>query len=163
MKLNLDRWGETILGAIVAAVAIGFFTFAATQAGASGPAQGSRDLRASFLRADGVSVGSDVRVSGVKVGVVRSMRLNPESYRAELTLAVDSAVIVPDNSTAQIKQDGLLGGSFVDIEPSGETPLNPGEEIPNTNGSVDLLTVMSQAMQGMNSGGANSNSSQDTP
>ena len=74
--MNFERWGETILGAVVAVVAIGFFAFAAAQAGQTG-ASGGYDLIARFQRVDGIDVGSDVRVSGVKVGVVRAVALDP--------------------------------------------------------------------------------------
>ena len=159
MKLNFERWGETMLGAIVAVVAIGFFAFAAAQAGQSGASGKSYDLVARFQRVDGIAIGSDVRVSGVKVGVVRAVALDPATYQAKLTLAVDRGLQVLDDSTARVQTDGLLGGAYISIEPAGMDALPPGGEITHTQGSVDLLTVMSSAMQGMN-GGANSQSSQ---
>jgi phospholipid/cholesterol/gamma-HCH transport system substrate-binding protein len=147
MNVNLERWGETILGAVVAAVAVGFFAFAAAQAGQT--AGGDRyDLIARFQRVDGVSVGSDVRVSGVKVGVVRAVALDPSTYLAQLTLSIDRGVDVPDDSTARIATDGLLGGAYVAIEPAGFDPLQAGGEIPNTQGAVDLLTLFASFAQG---------------
>jgi phospholipid/cholesterol/gamma-HCH transport system substrate-binding protein len=148
LKLNLERWGETILGAIVAVVAVGFFVFASTQAGASGGGEGY-DLTARFQRVDGIAVGSDVRVSGVKVGVVRTVALDPETYLARLTFVIDRDIQVLDDSTARIASDGLLGGAYVAIEPAGMEPLPPGGEIINTQGAVDLLTLLSTAAQGM--------------
>jgi phospholipid/cholesterol/gamma-HCH transport system substrate-binding protein len=147
VKFDLERWGETILGAVVAAVAVGFFAFAAAQAGQTG-ARGGYELVARFQRVDGVAVGSDVRVSGVKVGVVRAMALDPETYLARLTLSIDNGVEVLDDSTARIATDGLLGGAYVAIEPAGLDPLPPGGEIPNTQGSVDLLTLLASFAQG---------------
>lgn len=147
MTLNLERWGETILGAIVAVVAVGFFLFAAAQAGQTSSGRGY-DLTARFQRVDGVAVGSDVRVSGVKVGVVRSVELDPETYMARLTLNVAESVQVLDDSTARVATDGLLGGAYVAIEPAGFEPLPPGGEIPNTQGSVDLLTLFASFAQG---------------
>ncbi len=151
MKVNFERWGETILGAAVAAVAVGFFAFAVAQAGQTSGA-GGYELRASFQRVDGVGVGTDVRISGVKVGVVRSVTLDPNTYNAMLTLALDIGVQVPDDSTARIASDGLLGGAHVSIEPAGLDPLPPGAEIPNTQGAIDLLTLFASFAQG--SGGA---------
>ncbi len=145
--MNLERWGETILGAIVAVVAVGFFAFAAAQAGQSSGA-GGYELTARFQRVDGVSVGTDVRVSGVKVGVVRAVALDPSTYLAQLTLSMDNGVQVLDDSTARIASDGLLGGAYVAIEPAGLDPLPPGGEIPNTQGAVDLLTLFASFAQG---------------
>lgn len=147
MKFNFERWGETILGAIVAVVAVGFFAFAAAQAGQTGASNGY-DLTARFQRVDGISVGSDVRVSGVKVGAVRAVTLDSETYLAQLTLTIDSNVQVLDDSTARIATDGILGGAYVAIEPAGMDALAPGGEIPNTQGSVDLLTLFSSFAQG---------------
>lgn len=146
MSINFERWGETILGAAVAVVAIGFFVFAAAQAGQT--TSGGYDLTARFQRVDGVAVGSDVRVSGVKVGVVRAVALQPETYLAQLTLTIDRGVEVLDESTARIQSDGLLGGAYVAIEPAGMAPLEAGGEIPNTRGSVDLLQLFSSFAQG---------------
>ena len=147
MSASENNWGETLLGAAVAAVAIGFFAFAAAQAG---QARGGEDyeLIARFQRVDGVAVGSDVRVSGVKVGVVRAVSLDPQTYMAQLSLGLDNSVRVLDESTARIATDGLLGGAYVAIEPAGLDPLPAGGEIPNTQGSVDLLTLFASFAQG---------------
>lgn len=151
MKINFERWGETILGAAVAVVAVGFFVFAAAQAGQTSSA-GGYELVARFQRVDGIAVGSDVRVSGVKVGVVRSVELDPETYMARLIISVANGVQVLDDSTARIASDGLLGGAYVAIEPAGMDALPAGGEIPNTQGSVDLLTLFASFAQGQGGG-----------
>lgn len=147
MKFNLERWGETLLGAVVAVVAVGFFAFAAAQAGQTS-GNGGYDLVADFNRVDGIAVGSDVRVSGVKVGVVRTVGLNPDTYNASLTLAMDRGVQVPEDSSARISTDGLLGGAYVAIEPAGLDFLPAGGRIANTQGAVDLLTLFASFAQG---------------
>jgi phospholipid/cholesterol/gamma-HCH transport system substrate-binding protein len=153
MSINFERWGETILGAVVAVVAVGFFVFAAAQAGQNA-SSGGYDLVARFQRVDGIAVGSDVRVSGVKVGVVRAVGLDPATYEAQLTLSINEGIEVLDESTARVTSDGLLGGAYVAIEPAGMAALAPGGEIPNTQGSVDLLTLFASFAQGQ--GGSNS-------
>jgi phospholipid/cholesterol/gamma-HCH transport system substrate-binding protein len=152
MKINLERWGETILGAVVAVVAVGFFVFAAAQAGQN--TGRGYELIARFQRVDGIAVGSDVRVSGVKVGVVRAVSLDPDTYMARLSLSVAEGVEVLDDSTARIASDGLLGGAYVAIEPAGMDVLPAGGEIPNTQGAVDLLTLFASFAQGQESAGA---------
>lgn len=147
MKINFERWGETILGAAVAVVAVGFFVFAGAQAGQTG-ASGGYELIGRFQRVDGIAVGSDVRVSGVKVGVVRSVELDPDTYMALLTLNIAEGVQVLDDSTARVASDGLLGGAYIAIEPAGMDALAAGAEIPNTQGAVDLLTLFASFAQG---------------
>jgi phospholipid/cholesterol/gamma-HCH transport system substrate-binding protein len=157
VKFSFERWGETILGAIVAAVAIGFFAFAAAQAGQTGARDGY-DLTARFQRIDGIDVGSDVRISGVKVGVVRAIGLDRETYLAMVTMAVDDGVRVPDDSSVRVASDGLLGGAYLAIEPGSMDPIPAGGEILNTQGSIDLMTLFSAMAQG------NQNSqNEDTP
>lgn len=146
MTVNFERWGETILGAIVAVVAIGFFAFAAAQAGQTGVSEGY-DLTARFQRIDGINIGSDVRISGVKVGVVRAVALDNETYLARVTMALNDGVTVPDDSTARIASDGLLGGAYVAIEPGSMDPIPADGEILNTQGSVDLLTLFASFAQ----------------
>jgi phospholipid/cholesterol/gamma-HCH transport system substrate-binding protein len=158
VKVNFERWGETILGAIVAVVAIGFFAFAAAQAGQTSSSDGY-DLTARFQSVDGINVGSDVRISGVKVGVVREIALDTETYLARVTLAVNDGVTVPDDSTARIASDGLLGGAYVAIEPGSMDPIPAGGEIINTQGSVDLITLFSSMAQS----GQNNSQNEDTP
>lgn len=163
----MERWGETILGAIVAAVAVGFFAFAAAQAGqGGGGGQGGYVLTAHFQRVDGIDVGSDVRMSGVKIGVVQGVEIDPVTFQAKLTMSLDRAVFhfercagsdappegcgVPDDSTARIASNGLLGGAFVSIEPGSGNALAQNGEIPNTQGAVDLLTLFASFAQGNN-------------
>ncbi|HRK63916.1 MAG TPA: MlaD family protein [Terricaulis sp.] len=158
--MNFERWGETLLGAAVVIVAVGFFAFAAAQGGQTESGQGGYDLSARFQRVNGIARGSDVRVSGVKVGVVRSVELDPETYEAVLVMRINNGVQVLDDSTASVDSDGLLGGAHVRIEPAGLDPIAAGGTIPNTRGSTDWLTLFASFAQGGNNGGED-NSSQE--
>lgn len=136
--------GETLVGALVALVAAGFLWYAVARAGAGESVRGGYALLARFDRVAGISVGSDVRMSGVKIGAVRSVDLDPETYQARLTLDLSPDIKVPEDSTARITSDSLLGGSYVGIEPGGaEEVLAEGGEIANTQPSIDLLTLFS--------------------
>jgi phospholipid/cholesterol/gamma-HCH transport system substrate-binding protein len=148
MSTNKGQTAETLLGAVVIAVAIGFLGFAVTRAG-TGNAAGGYELWARFQRIDGVGVGADVRVSGVKVGAVSKVSIDPETYYARVSMSVDPAVKLPDDSSAKVSSDGLLGGAYVSLEPGGsETFLTSGGEILNTQGSIDLLQVLAAAASG---------------
>lgn len=148
MTQRSEQMGETLIGAVVIAVAVGFLVFAVARAGA--PAAGSGyPLVGRFDRADGIAVGADVRVSGVKVGSVSKISLNPEDYQAKVEMTVASEVQLPEDSAARIASDGLLGGAFVSIEPGGsETMLPANGEFADTQGSVDLLTLFASFARG---------------
>lgn len=136
---------ETLVGAVVLAVA-GYFLAYAYGVSSSDAARGSYNLEAVFGRVDGVAIGSEVRIAGVKVGTVAAHTLDTKTYEAKLELALSAGVPVPEDSTAKIMSDGILGGAHVAIEPGGsEVMLAEGGRIAFTQGSVDLLGLAMQA------------------
>jgi phospholipid/cholesterol/gamma-HCH transport system substrate-binding protein len=74
---------------------------------------------------------------------------------AKLSFTVAPEVQLLDESVARISSDGLLGGAFVSIEPTGLEPLAPGSEIVNTQGAVDFLTLLASAAQNLGSDNSN--------
>lgn len=137
---------ETIVGAGVVAAAAGFLIFAFTSVREASASSGY-PVVAKFERVDGVTVGSDVRLSGVKVGAVSNIALDPNTYQAKVGLTIASSVKIPSDSTAKISTDGLLGGAYVSLEPGSETEmLKSGSEFEYTRGSVDLLTLLMQVV-----------------
>jgi phospholipid/cholesterol/gamma-HCH transport system substrate-binding protein len=136
-----DHVAEALAGAAVVAVAAGFLVFALGRTGATG--SGHYELKARFPNATGISIGSDVRVSGLKVGSVTAQKLDPASFQAVVTLTVDSALKLPADSSAAITSEGLLGGSFIALVPGADPePLRPGDEITDTQGSTDLMGLI---------------------
>jgi phospholipid/cholesterol/gamma-HCH transport system substrate-binding protein len=141
---------ETAIGAVVLAAAAGFLVYAAQTADiALGSGGDSYVLKAAFRKAEGVGVGGDVRIAGVKVGAIRSLELDPETYRAVARLEIDAAVRLPDDSDAAILSEGLLGGSYVAITPGGsDLYLADGDELMFTQGSVNLMDLVGAAISG---------------
>ncbi len=138
---------ETLVGTVVLCVAGGFLYYASQTADFGGGS--TYPLTANFFKADGVGTGGEVRVSGVKVGTVSEVSLDETTYQAKLTMVLREGVRLPSDSSAKIASDGLLGGSYVAIEPGGsEYFLEPGEEIEYTQGSVSLLDLIGKAVAG---------------
>jgi phospholipid/cholesterol/gamma-HCH transport system substrate-binding protein len=136
-----DHVAEALAGLAVIALAAWFLLFALGRTGTTGA--DSYELKARFPNASGISVGSDVRVSGLKVGSVTAQVLDPASFQAVVTLSVDSAVKLPLDSSAAITSEGLLGGSFIALVPGGDTEqLAPGDEITDTQGATDLMGLI---------------------
>jgi phospholipid/cholesterol/gamma-HCH transport system substrate-binding protein len=140
-QLLKDHVAEALAGLAVLAVALWFLFFALGQTGSGG---GDRyPLTARFPNASGIAVGSDVRVSGLKVGTVTGQTLDPASFQAVLTLSVDRALKLPADSSAAITSEGLLGGSFIALVPGGDPEaLRPGDEITDTQGATDLMGLI---------------------
>ncbi len=132
---------ETLMGAIVLAVAVGFVALAYTL-GDLKPVEGY-SLFGKFDRVDGLAVGSDVRMSGIKIGTVVKQELDPETYLAVVTITVKPEVKLPRDSSAQIASDGLLGDKYLSIQPGGaDEMLKPNQEIEFTQGSVDIVSLV---------------------
>jgi len=102
---------------------------------------------ARFNRADGVAVGTTVRLSGAPIGMVSGQVLD-DRYRALLTLRLRTDVHLPADTAALIQTDGLLGSKFIELRPGGEDEdLKPGQEIQYTQDAVvieDLLDLIIQ-------------------
>ena len=138
---------ETLIGAAVIAVAALFLSYAYTSTG-SGSVSGYQ-VTAKFNRADGVNVGSDVRLSGIKVGTVSKLALDPMTYNALVTISLDNSVQLPEDSSARITSEGLLGSNYLSIEPGGSPDkIKPGGEIEYTQGAVDLIGLLGKAVFG---------------
>ncbi len=136
---------ETLIGAAVLIVAGGFLAYASQHADLG--SSSNYDLKAKFFSADGVSPGIDVRMSGVKVGTVSDLSLDPVTFEAVVSLSMNKGFEVPSDSSAKIASEGLLGGSYIAVEPGGsEYPLEAGEEIERTQGSVSLIDLLGKAV-----------------
>lgn len=140
---------EIVTGGAVLAVAVGFFIYAGQIAGIGGSAGGSYDLNASFRSIEGVSVGTDVRLAGVKIGTVTALELDEDTFRAEAKFSVREGIVLPDDTAAMISSEGLLGGNFVELVPGG-SPFNiePGGEVIDTQSSVSLVQLLLKFVSG---------------
>lgn len=121
-------------------------------------------LKATFNRVDGIGIGGDVRLGGIKVGAVESQELD-DRYRAVLTLRIGRDVRLPADTSAAIHTDGLFGSKFISLDPGGdERILGPGGVIAFTQDSVlvdellELIIAQGKARRagdkGHSSGGA---------
>ena len=145
---------ETIIGALVVCVALVFAWFAFDRGGEQRSGDGEYLLTARFNNVSGIARGSDVRIAGVKAGVVRSIEGDPQRFEAVLTLSVDDKWLLPEDSDARISTDGLLGGAYLAIEPGGSfdnIAQDGSGEIIYTRGSVDLLTLFASFASGSGS------------
>jgi len=139
---------EVIVGAAVLIAALGFLAYAAQATGLTAPV-GTLHLTASFRSVEGVTVGTDVRLAGVKIGAVSAIALDPVSYRAQTVLTLAQAVPIPDDSTAIVASEGLLGGNFIEIMPGGSLDnLTEGAAIVDTQGAVSLLNLLVSVVGG---------------
>ncbi|MDU8911187.1 outer membrane lipid asymmetry maintenance protein MlaD [Aestuariicoccus sp. MJ-SS9] len=143
-----EHMTEVLVGGAVLAAAIAFGAYTVQSAGLS-MGQDGYPLTASFRSLEGVSVGTDVRLAGVKVGTVTDIDLNTETYRADTVVSIRSGIEIPDDSAIAIASEGLLGGNFVEISPGGSPfYFEPGDEILDTQGAVSLVSLLLKFVAG---------------
>jgi phospholipid/cholesterol/gamma-HCH transport system substrate-binding protein len=139
---------ETAIGALVVMAAVGFLYYASNVVGISGPSD-TYDVKASFRSAEGIALGTEVRMAGVKIGSVTGMELSPITFRAELKVAIKKSIEIPDDSAIAVTSEGLLGGNFIEIIPgASEFPVENGGEIEDTQGSISFITLLMKFVSG---------------
>ncbi|WP_308909805.1 outer membrane lipid asymmetry maintenance protein MlaD [Pseudokordiimonas caeni] len=140
-----SNWIETIVGAAVLVVAGWFLIFAYGRT--EGGMTGGYELSARFNKVSGLTIGSDVRLSGIKVGAVKSQKIDPDTYQAIVTFSVTRDVTLPEDSAAAITAEGLLGGNYLALIPGGsDEMLEDGDEIAETQDAVDLMGLIGKFM-----------------
>ena len=144
MKRNVI---ETMMGGLVLLVAAGFLFFAYK----SGNVQSATGytITAKFDRVDGLVVGADIRVSGIKVGAVTAQNIDPQTYQAIVSMTIRDDVKVPNDSSAEIVGDGLLGGKYIAIVPGGSSDMvAAGGELQYTQSSVSIEALIGKMIYG---------------
>jgi phospholipid/cholesterol/gamma-HCH transport system substrate-binding protein len=142
---------ETLLGAVVLIVAIGFLAFAYRTSQVSD--SDGYELLARFDRVDGLERGADVRISGIKVGAVIDQTLDPETYRAEVRFTLRDDVQLPLDSSAAVVSNGLLGGKYLALVPGGDIEmLEPGDEVALTQSAINFEDLIGHFIFSQGSG-----------
>jgi len=132
---------ETLMGAVVLLVAGVFLAFAYSSTNVR-PLNGY-EVTAKFDRVDGLNPGSDVKISGIKVGTVVSEKLDSETFLAIVTISLQNGVKLPTDTVAQVSSEGLLGGNFLALVPgSDDKDIQPGGEIKYTQAPVNLMQLL---------------------
>ena len=136
---------ETILGAVVLLIAIGFVFFGARSIDLQD--NDGYQLTARFLKVGGLDRGSDVRISGVKVGSVIDRTLDDQTFEAVVTFTVRDDLRLPIDTEAGVTAEGLLGGKYLRLFPGQQAVmLSPGEDIAITRDFQALEDTVSEIL-----------------
>lgn len=137
---------ETLMGAVVLIVA-GFFLLTAYKSSEMRMGSDSYHVSGKFANISGIGLGSDVRVGGIKIGVVSNLSLDPKTYEAVATMQISNDTKLPKDSSAAIASSGLMGEKFIQITPGGEDAmLADGGKISFTQSSVNLEEMIGKFM-----------------
>lgn len=146
-RMRDNNLPETIIGAIVVAVAVLFIGFAYMRTG-TGSLSGY-EIQARMPKVDGLGIGTDVRLSGIKIGSVSDLTLDPKNYLVTVHMNIRNDIKIPDDSSLIVTSSGLLGSSYISLTPGGsDKMLAPGGMIQNSQGSVDLMGLVGRFIGG---------------
>ncbi len=107
---------------------------------------GSRtyNINAEFSNISGVKSGADIQIAGVKVGTVRDLTLNEDSY-AMVAMQINRNVEIPVDSIASVKSMGIIGDKFIQISLGGDEEIfKEGDIITETESAIDIESLISR-------------------
>jgi phospholipid/cholesterol/gamma-HCH transport system substrate-binding protein len=131
---------EIITGALVvlAAIAVALVLHLRPAGATSG-----YELQVRLPKTDGLSKGAEVRVSGVRIGTVTDLTLDPQSYLATVRMNIHDDVHIPTDSALEVSSGGILGNLYVSIFPGKATAmLPPGGMIVKSCGAEDVMALI---------------------
>ena len=107
-------------------------------------------LKARFTNLGQLRPMAPVKIGGVTIGKVGDVQLDPVKFDSIVTLEIDNRYKdLPADTSAGILTGGLLGESFIGLQPGGDVEtLKPGEEIAFTTPAVDLIQMVGKYMFG---------------
>ena len=136
---------ETVMGAVVLLSAVAFLSLAYEVADLRG--SNGYEIEAEFGATGGLSVGDDVRISGIKVGQIVRQELDPATYVARIVIALDPQIQIPADSSARITDASLLGGNYLELMPGADLEMmQPGDVIYDTRDPVSLTDLLGKAV-----------------
>ena len=114
----------------------------------------SYELTARFSNLGQLRPQAPVKIGGVVVGQVSAITLDPTTFESVVTLSIDQQFnALPADTSAGIFTSGLLGESFIGLQPGGDPePLRPGDEIAYTQPAIDLIQLVGKYMFGGGAG-----------
>jgi phospholipid/cholesterol/gamma-HCH transport system substrate-binding protein len=148
-SIGQNNIAEVLVGAIVVAVALLFLAFIYMRTG-SGSLSGYEVL-ARLPKVDGLGVGTDVRISGIKVGNVTDLVLDPNNFLVTVHMSIRDDIKLPTDSSLLITSSGVLGSQYLSISPGGDAKnIAPGGMIVNTQGAnaTDLMNLAGRYLGG---------------
>ncbi|MCH5276268.1 MAG: outer membrane lipid asymmetry maintenance protein MlaD [Desulfovibrionaceae bacterium] len=106
-------------------------------------------VTARFSSVTGLRMGASVEIAGVAVGRVSSIRLDPDTFMAEVDLRINDGVNLSDDVMASVKTSGLIGDKYISLAPGGsDTLLKNGDTITDTEPTLDLESLIGKVVFG---------------
>jgi len=145
--MQQNNLAESLIGAGVVAVALLLAALAYYRTG-TGSVSGY-EINAKLPKADGLAIGTDVRLAGIKVGTVSDLTLDPKTYLVTVHMNIREDIKLPLDSSVLVTQAGFLGGQYLSITPGGdEQMMAAGSFFENAQGSIDMMGLVGRFATG---------------
>jgi phospholipid/cholesterol/gamma-HCH transport system substrate-binding protein len=142
-----SNYAETLVGVAVVAIALVFAVLAYYRTGASGAS--GYEVNARMAKVDGLAVGTDVRLAGIKIGSVSGLTLDPSTYLVTVHMNIRNDIKLPVDSSILVTQAGFLGGQYLSITPGGDDAMMaPGALFESAQGSIDMMNLIGRFANG---------------
>ena len=127
---------EAIIGSVVLVVSAFFIYFAVIASGEK--IKDGYVLTARFEDVTGLSSGADVKLNGIKIGIVKSLTLDKD-YSAKVEMTIKSQYKIPSDSSVSVSTDGIMGNKFIAISVGyADEKYTPGSEVEDTKSAMNL-------------------------
>ena len=136
---------ETIVGIFVTLgiICIGYMTVKLGNVHIFG--DDSYPLIAKFTSASGLKIGNPVNILGIEVGRIEHISMDQANQKAIVQIKIKNGIKVYDDAIAAIKNEGLIGDKYMNIDPGGSgSLLGPGGVITDTQAAVDIIDLVSK-------------------
>jgi phospholipid/cholesterol/gamma-HCH transport system substrate-binding protein len=138
---------ETLVGAAVVVLALAVAALVYYRTG--GGALSGYEINAKLSKVDGLAIGTDVRLAGIKIGTVSDLTLDPKTYLVTVHMDIQSDIKLPEDSSILVTQAGFLGGQYLSITPGGDDKMMAaGSYFENAQGSIDVMNLVGRFATG---------------
>ena len=111
-------------------------------------------VSADFDNIGGLKSRASVRISGVLIGRVTSISLDPKTYQAKVVMSIDDQFNqIPTDSSASIYTEGLLGANYISVTPGFDNTMwKQGSVVQSTHSAMILENLIGQFLFSMKGG-----------
>lgn len=142
---------ETVVGFAVILIAASFFYYAYSVSDSGKPNDGYL-LTANFENIEGLTVGSDIKISGIKIGYIEKILLDNAAFVARVDLRINKGVEIPVDSRLSVTTSGLIGNKYLNINPGASNDnLNNGDRFKFTQSALNIEDLISKLVYAMTS------------
>lgn len=137
---------ELLVGLFMIAGLLALLVLALKVSGLSVNDQEGYKIFAEFDNIGDLKVRAPVVISGVTIGRVQSIELDPKSFRAEVTMQIKSNINqLPKDTAASIFTQGILGANYISLTPGFDTEnLKSNDRIQTTHSALILENLIGQ-------------------